>query len=203
MNELTEQFFKATCSVSGDTIFIRRESNNEISEGMLVFAFLLQDSISDQYYLASSTLIFFPGNFEHAFQSFFRQFKNRNIQDVLKEDLLRLWVHLGTESDEEENEIEFTPFELDVITQTKQFLNEQNIVSDQLIDIVKDYLISQKPNARKTEAIAAGAIRYGQERGLFEERTFTVKDISQHFNVSSSSLNKYYQELTQYNEVLI
>lgn len=222
IEDVTEQFFQAKCSLTGDTIYIRRESDNEITVGMYVFAFLLQDSISENHYLASSTLIFFPDGFGYAFKSFFERFANGSVQQALKDDLISLWIHLGTESEKEEDaevedvaedeievevedviEDEFSPYETEVLTQTKQFLTEHQIKSNQLIDIVKDYLVNEKPKARKTETIAAGAIRFGQERGFFGDITFTVKDIANYFNVSPSSLNKYYQELTQYNTVLV
>lgn len=198
---VSEQFFEAKCLITGNTIYIRRESNNEIMIGMFVFAFLLQDSISENHYLASSTLIFFPDDFGHAFKSFLKRFENGSTQQALKEELLTFWIHLGTESEKEETE--FTPYEMEVITQTKQFLTENNVISEQLIEIVKDYLVNEKPNARKTATIAAGAIRFGQERGFFGDITFTIKDIATYFNVSPASLNKYYQEIKQYNTVLI
>lgn len=201
IEDVTEQFFQATCSISGQVIYIRRESDNEITVGMYVFAFLLQDAVSENHYLASSTLIFFPENFGHAFQSFFDRFENGSIQQTLKEELIRFWVHLGTESEKEE--VEFTPYEMEVLTQTKQFLTDHQVRSDELVEIVKDYLINEKPNARKTATIAAGAIRFGQERGLFGDITFTIKDIANYFKISTASLNKYYQEITQYNTALI
>lgn len=199
--DVTEQFFEAKCLITGNTIYIRRESNNEITIGMFVFAFLLQDSISENHYLASSTLIFFPEDFGHAFQSYLKRFENGSVHQALKDNLISFWIHLGAESEKEEEE--FTPYEMEVITQTKQFLTENNVASEQLIEIVKDYLVSEKPNARKTATIAAGAIRFGQERGFFGDITFTIKDIATYFNVSPSSLNKYYQEIKQYNTVLI
>lgn len=201
IEQVTEQFFQAKDSLNGKTIYIRRESDNEIITGMYVFAFLLQDSISEDHYLASSTLIFFPEIFGHAFQTFFNQFENGCIEQELKEDLIRLWIHLAKESEKED--IEFSPFEKEVLHYTKQFLSDKNVQSEQLIDLVKDFLIHEKPKARKTAAIAAGAIRFAQERGLFENITFTVKEIAHYFDVSPASLNKYYQEMTQYNNVLI
>ena len=58
--------------------------------------------------------------------------------------------------------------------------------------------MEQQPNARKEVAIAAGAIRFGQENGLFEPFNMTIKEIAETFEVSTSSLNKYYNEITEY-----
>ena len=89
-----------------------------------------------------------------------------------------------------------------MLEQAKSFLAEHNRNSEALLATLEDYLIEQQPKARKASAIAAGAIRFGQERGLFDGKAFTVKEISESFGVSASSLNKYYQDLLEYKAVL-
>ena len=70
--------------------------------------------------------------------------------------------------------------------------------SEKLVEIIEDYLVEQQPNARKDVAIAAGAIRFGQENSLFEPLNMTIKEIAEWFEVSTSSLNKYYNDLNAY-----
>lgn len=66
--------------------------------------------------------------------------------------------------------------------------------------LVRHQLIEGQPTARKEAAIAAGAIRYGQEKELFESLSMTVKEIAATFDISASSLTKYYQDLSSYAE---
>ncbi|WP_431029965.1 YecA family protein [Lysinibacillus sp. LZ02] len=196
-----ERYFKAAHALTGKTYMIRRENNKPIPEGMYVFAFLLPDG-SEQvdHVLAVSTMIFFPAEHTKVFENFAKTFANQE-QDALtflKDNHLALWTNLvaGGYAGEE-----FTTFEQDVLEQTKNFLAEHNRNSEALIVALEDYLIEQQPKARKAAAIAAGAIRFGQDRGLFDGKAFTVKEISESFGVSASSLNKYYQDLLEYTAV--
>ncbi|MER2070745.1 MAG: metal-binding protein, partial [Psychrobacillus sp.] len=80
------------------------------------------------------------------------------------------------------------------------FLEKNQRDYTKLIEAVEDYLFEQQPNARKEVAIAAGAIRFGQDKGFFEPLDLTVKEIAETFEVSTSSLNKYYNDLLAYYE---
>lgn len=202
VDAVEERYFKAIHTLTEQSVMIRRENNKPIPEGMHVFAFLLPDgSEKEGHKLAVSTLIFFPAEHAKVFDQFKKDFDAQEKQALafLKENHLALWTKLVAGGYEGE---EFTTFEQDVLEQTKTFLKEHELAGDQLIPVLEDYLVEQQPKARKSSAIAAGAIRYGQERGLFEGKTFTVKEISESFGVSSSSLNKYYQELLEYQAVL-
>ena len=203
VESVEERYFKAVHTLTDEAIMIRRENNRPIPEGMYVFAFLLPDgSEQENHRLAVSTLIFFPADHAKVFEQFKKDFAayDGSASAFLKDNHLALWTKLVAGGYEGE---EFTTFEQDVLQQTKGFLSEQGLVSDRLIAVLEDYLVEQQPKARKAAAIAAGAIRFGQERGLFDGKTFTVKEISENFGVSSSSLNKYYQELLEYQAVAV
>lgn len=73
-------------------------------------------------------------------------------------------------------------------------MQEKNINNESFVAIVEDYLIEKQPSARKAGAIAAGAVRFGQDNDLLGQK-FTVKEIAESFGISASSLNKYHQEL--------
>lgn len=203
VDSVEDQYFKAVNLLTDESYMVRRENNKPIPEGMQVFAFLLPDGTNkENHVLAVSTLIFFPADHAKVFENFSKQFKaqNKDDQSFLKENHLAFWTQLAEGGYAGE---EFTTFEADVLGQAKRFLEEHDRNADQLINVLEDYLIEQQPTARKAAAIAAGAIRFGQERGLFEGKAFTVKDIAEHFGVSSSSLNKYYQELLSYQAVTV
>ncbi|WP_332651291.1 SEC-C domain-containing protein [Lysinibacillus sp. 54212] len=199
--EVEDDYFKAVNLLTDEIFMVRRENNKPIPEGMQVFAFLLPDgSNKENHVLAVSTLIFFPADHANVFEKFSKIFKSqeKDAHTFLKENHLAFWTSLvdGGYAGEE-----FTTFEADVLEQTKRFLEERERNADRLMIVLEDYLIEQQPTARKAAAIAAGAIRFGQERALFEGKSFTVKEIAEHFGVSASSLNKYYQELLSYQAV--
>ena len=108
---------------------------------------------------------------------------------------MAFWKLLGEDGYEGE---EFTNFESGVLQKAMEFLGDKDRDSEKLLEIVEDYLVEQQPNARKEVAIAAGAIRFGQENALFEPLHLTVKEIAEWFEVSTSSLNKYYHDLNTY-----
>ncbi|QCR32233.1 YecA family protein [Lysinibacillus sp. SGAir0095] len=202
VSEIGENYFKAVHTLTKEELFIRRESNRVIPEGMQVFSFLLPDgSEKANHYLAVSTLIFFPTNYKQAFENFASQFTSANssVEQYLQDNHLNFWIGLVDSGYSGE---EYTSFEIEVVDLAKQFLKEKNVEAPQLLVVLEDYLVEQKPKARKPAAIAAGAIRFAQERDLLNGTTFTVKEIAENFSVSASSLNKYYQELLEYDAVL-
>lgn len=199
---LESQYFKASCTITNSDLYIRRESNKPIPEGMQVFAFLLPDGSGEKdHYLAVSTLIFFPNQYKQAFDAFAKEYDGKiEVEKFLQNNHYNFWVKLVETG---YNGEEYSSFEIEVIEQTKQFLLDKNIEADRLIEILEDYLVEKKPKARKASAIAAGAIRFAQERNLLLNQSFTIKEIAESFGVSSSSLNKYYQELLEYDNVLV
>lgn len=132
------------------------------------------------------------------FDKFVKQYKAEKEQSVpafLKENGMGLWELLG---DDGYSGDEFTDFEAGVLLQLTRFLEKHDRVADKLLEIVEDYLVEEQPKARKEVAIAAGAIRFGQEHALFESLQLTVKEIAEAFEISTSSLNKYYNDLNAY-----
>ncbi|MER1985312.1 MAG: SEC-C domain-containing protein [Solibacillus sp.] len=202
VTRVEETYFEAKCSLTDELFMIRRENNRAIPEGMHIFAFLLHDgSEGVNHMLAASTLIFFPTNHGNVFEKFRAMFdkSGKDMYEFVQENHIEFWINLVDAGYAGE---EFTSFEQDVILQAKEFLAGKNVESDKLIMALEDYLVEQQPTARKAGAIAAGAIRFGQDRGLFDAK-FTVKEIAESFGVSASSLNKYHQELLAYHAVAV
>ncbi|MCT6922740.1 SEC-C metal-binding domain-containing protein [Metasolibacillus sp.] len=192
ISHIDEQYIHATHAITKENVKIRRENNKPIPEEMQIFTFLLPDgSEQEDHFLAVSTLIFFSSEYAKVFQKFAADYPS---VEKATENHLAFWQLLVENGYAGE---EFTSFEADVLTQVKQFLQQHALNEEQLIPIVEDYLIEQQPAARKAAAIAAGAIRFGQERSLFEA-SFTVKEIAEHFGISAASLNKYYQDMLAY-----
>ena len=200
VEDVKDDYFTAISALTGTTYHIQRESHKSIPLGMRVFAFLLPDgSNKENHVLAVSTLIFFHKEHAISFEQFTEAYKASRlpVEQFTKENHLLLWEGLVENGYEGE---EFTPFEQEVVEQLKAFMAEKAITNESFVAIVEDYLVEKQPTARKAGAIAAGAVRFGQDNDLFDQK-FTVKEIGESFSVSPSSLNKYYQELNAfYNE---
>jgi len=195
-----EKYFKASHLLTNEELYIRRENDKPIPEGMHVFAFILPDGTkTSTHYLAVSTLIFFPEDHLKVFEEFKKNFEasEKKVGAFLKEEHLTFWEFLVSNGYKGE---EFTNFESTVLTQVKDFLEQNDRETAPMLELLEDYLIEGQPTARKEAAIAAGAIRYGQEKELFESLSMTVKEIAATFDISASSLTKYYQDLNSYVE---
>ena len=187
--------------LTDEVIKLRRESEKPVPVGVHVYCFILPDGTrNEEQYLAVSSLIFFPTDHKQVFADFvnlFKEHKGQAVQLFMKDQALTFWKMLGEDHYEGG---EFTNFEAGVLLSILEFLERQNIQSEELVEFVEDFLVEQQPNARKEVAIAAGAIRFGQEKGFYEPLDMTLKDIAEWFEVSPSSMNKYYKELLEYDE---
>ncbi|WP_391207067.1 SEC-C metal-binding domain-containing protein [Psychrobacillus sp. L4] len=199
--DVDNTYMTVTNILTGEIIQLRRESEKPVPVGMHVYCFILPDgTFKENHYLAISSLVFFPTDHKELFVDFAKRFKSQNeqsVQEFVKENGIDLWRVLGENGYEGG---EYTFFEAGVLQVAMDFLVKHNRSYNDLIEIVEDYLFEQQPKARKEVAIAAGAIRFGQEKGLFEPLELTVKEIAESFHVSTSSLNKYYNELIMYYE---
>ncbi|MFS0690345.1 SEC-C metal-binding domain-containing protein [Sporosarcina sp. 179-K 8C2 HS] len=184
---------------NGEVIRLRRESEKPVPVGVHLFCFMLPDGTGEEsQYLAVSSLIFFPTDHGEVIKEFANQFTSGEEQDIsafLKENAMNFWMLLGQNGYQGG---EFTEFEATVLLDVMAFLEQHDRTATKLLEIVEDFLVEQQPNARKETAIAAGAIRFGQEHSFFEPLSMTLKEIAEWFDVSPSSMNKYYKELDAY-----
>lgn len=197
--EVDEVYMTVSHILTKESILLRRESDKPVPVGVHVYCFILPDgSNKENHYLAISSLVFFPVDHQDVFDKIEKQFekqKSLSASAFLKKTGATLWKLLGQNGYEGG---EYTHFEVGVLQVAIDFLEKNNREYGKFIEIVEDYLVEQQPNARKEVAIAAGAIRFGQENGLFEPFDMTIKEIAEIFEVSTSSLNKYYNDLTEY-----
>ena len=182
------------------TVFLRRESEKPVPEDVHLWCYMLPDGTGGKNtVLAVSTLIFFPVDQSSVFDQFITEFANVDMdaETFMSKHALSMWKQLAENGYEGE---EFTDFEQGVLARVASFLETHHRKSEKLLEFVEDYLVEEQPNARKDVAIAAGAIRFGQEKELFEPLGMTVKAIADEFGVSPSSLTKYYNGLLAYSE---
>ncbi|OCS83090.1 SEC-C metal-binding domain-containing protein [Caryophanon tenue] len=191
-----ETFIEAKHILTGATVFIRRETDKPIPVDMFVFAFLLPDrTLEENHFLAISTLIFISDAYAKVFKAYAKDFDGEDVFAFFAKNHLALWQKLVAAG---YNGEEFTEKEASVVNDLQAFLTKQNLQAEKLVELVEDFLVEKQPKARKTEAISAGAVRFAQEHDFFGGQSFTIKEISEHFEISASSLNKYAQELAAY-----
>lgn len=180
-------------------VLLRKETGKPIPDGVHLWCFTLPEDKESGRLLAVSTLIFFPADQQQVFEEFVSRFSEQTDEpeSFMAAHAVSLWETLADNGYEGE---EFTHFEQGVLSRMASFLEEHGRVSEQLLDLVEDYLVEEQPNARKDAAVAAGAVRYGMESGLIEPLDLTVKAIAESFDVSPSSLNRYYAGLKEYAE---
>lgn len=181
-------YLKVRHAITGEEIFLRRETERVIPEGMMTYTYILPDgTLEDNHYLATSIFIFFAPEHKPVFEKFAKSHR--------AEEQLLLWQALVANG---YNGEEFTTFESNVLKHAEDFLAKHERDFKELRIVLEDYLVEERPGARKEAAIAAGAVRYANENGLIEPLQMTVKDMAEQFGVSASSLTKYYQEITAY-----
>ncbi|MCG7345705.1 SEC-C domain-containing protein [Sporosarcina sp. ACRSL] len=181
-----------------EVVRLRRENEKPIPVGVHLFCFILPDETGEEnQYLAVSSLLFFPTDHAEVFEEFAKQFESQEqkVNEFIKENTIKFWLLLGKNGYQGG---EFTEFEAGVLLDAMDFLEKHDRNPNKLLEIVEDFLVEQQPNARKETAIAAGAIRFGQEHSFYEPLSMTMKEIAEWFGVSPSSMNKYYKELDAY-----
>ena len=199
---LEEQFMLVKNIFTNEMLYLRRESEKPVPLGVHVFCFTLPDvSLKDNHHLAISSLIFIPTDHTEVVTSFAKSKTGKTQEEpagYLQEHLVELWERLG------ENGYtggEFTEFEAGILIDIMGRLENQNRNPKPLLTIIEDYLVTNQPNARKEAAVAAGAIRFGQEHELFEGPYWSIKEIAEWYEVSTHSLNKYYKDINEFYSV--
>ncbi|MBQ0139163.1 MAG: SEC-C domain-containing protein [Kurthia sp.] len=186
---------------SKEMLRLRREGDRPIPENVHVFCFMLPEvtMLNENAYMSVSSMIFFPTDHHDVFSKFIKTVdqKANTEEDFWKANAIELWKALAEHGFEGN---EFTDFETEVINKIMNYLEEQQRSSEKIIPLVEDFIVEEQPKARKPVAIAAGAIRFGNDNGYFEHIDTTVKAIADAFGISASSMNKYEHELALYVE---
>jgi len=184
---------------TNEILYLKRESEKPVPLGVHAFCFKLPDiSLKENHYLAVSSLIFLPTDHHDSITSFAEESSVKSIEEsskFLQNHLIEFWEMLGANGYEGG---EFTNFEAGILIEVMERLEKQNRNPEKLVSIIEDYLVTNQPNARKEGAVAAGAIRFGQEHDLFEGPYWSIKEIAEWYEVSTHSLNKYYKDINEY-----
>ena len=197
--EVEQEFMLIKDILTSDTHYLKRESEKPVPVGVHLFCFILPDSsLLDNHYLAVSSLIFIPTDHRDVMMTYAKDNTAANKEEsaeFLKNHLIEFWELLGSNG---YSGGEFTDFEAGILLEIMDRLEKQNRNPKKLVNIVEDYLVVNQPNARKEAAVAAGAIRFGQEHQLFEGPYWSFKEIAEWYGVSTHSLNKYYKDINEF-----
>ena len=196
---IEEHFMLVKNIFTNEMIYLRRESEKPVPLGVHVFCFTLPDvSLKDNHHLAISSLIFIPTDHTEVVTSFAKSATGKPQEEsagYIQKHLVDFWERLG------ENGYsggEFTEFEAGILIDIMERLENQNRNPKPLLTIIEDYLVTNQPKARKEAAVAAGAVRFGQEHELFEGPYWSIKEIAEWYEVSTHSLNKYYKDINEF-----
>jgi hypothetical protein len=199
---IEEQFLLVKNIFTNEMLYLKRESEKPVPLGVHVFCFTLPDvSLKENHHLAISSLIFIPTDHSEVVTSFAKSINEKTQENpsvFLQKHHVDFWERLG------ENGYsggEFTEFEAGILIDIMERLENQNRNPKPLLTIIEDYLVTNQPNARKEAAVAAGAIRFGQEHELFEGPYWSIKEIAEWYEVSTHSLNKYYKDINEFYSV--
>lgn len=116
-------------------------------------------------------------------------------QVFLKKNLLECCEIL---LEDENNKPEIPPLHLEMLDILDDFMKEIGLIDDMLMVIFGAYLTEYSPNPRKLEAAVAGAVRFGKEYLRIDDFAWTNKDIAEMFGVSTSTIQKYFEEIEEF-----
>ncbi|WP_229677305.1 YecA family protein [Psychrobacillus lasiicapitis] len=105
------------------------------------------------------------------------------------------------ENDNEKQDSTMSEKQTEMLVTLEDMMNEKGIHNDQLIRIFRSYLTECAPNPRKAGAAAAGAVRFAKERLCADEFPWTNKEIAAMFEVSTSTVQKYFEEIEEFSAV--
>jgi len=197
--EVGQDFMLVNNILTNEAHYLKRESKKPVPVGVHLFCFILPDiSLQTAHFLAVSSLIFIPTDHRDAMTTYAKDNVatcKEEADDFLQNHLIEFWEILGANG---YGGGEFTDFEAGILLEVMDRLEKQGRNPKQLLGIIEDYLVVNQPNARKEAAVAAGAIRFGQEHQLFEGPYWSFKEIAEWYEVSTHSLNKYYKDINEF-----
>ncbi|MFJ7970206.1 YecA family protein [Psychrobacillus sp. NPDC096389] len=101
-------------------------------------------------------------------------------------------------SKSKKSDVKMTEKQIEMQGILEDMLINKGVKNDELLSIFGGYLQASSPNPRKAEAVAAGAFRFGKEHLSSQQFPWTNKDIAEMFGVSTSTVQKYFEEIEEF-----
>jgi uncharacterized protein len=184
---------------------------NDMEEGQGLLAILLPDSRNgEDGALFLNGYLTIVGEFSPFFDKLKVQMADSNTSDgeqYLRDNYLTVVeqiVKYSTGSVEES--IELSPEHQSVMDELDKHIKQADFdeeTVDNVTSILNSYLTSQQPTVQKPEALVGGYWRFLQDHELIKNPMLTPKELSEKFDVSSSTILKRSKEFGSYFEELL
>ena len=175
----------------GDDLYLRDgltgqmyiiDSEESPFKGDWLFGLVMPDSRDgNQRLQGTSGLLFIPKNRSEFVHKLLEELKS------FDGDSLALYCLFS----EVNHDLQFTPFEEEVVQLVKGYLKSFALDEDTMVPMVRAFLLYVKVNAKKAGAVAAGLVQAAYDFGIIGTNKVTQKELVAYFKVSPGTMNKY------------
>lgn len=198
-------------TLGSGTYTLKVPQDMELSEGEAVMGHFLADNRAEGRIMLMNGLVFLESrnsDVVHAARQLRESEQAMDQQEFLKRHALDLYEMIGRDEavipattdrakKEKPGNDESGAAILSLIV---GFLRENDVESTALEERTRRFLERAQPKARKPESVAAGAIRFGQINGLLEDLKTPKAKVAEHFEVSSSTVQKYADDMMKFEQ---
>ena len=96
------------------------------------------------------------------------------------------------------NHFDFKPIQQEVLDLTQQFLMKYQYDPQLMMSLLTGFLLNNELKAKKSSAVVAGAIQVGYDLDILSPPIMTMKELANYFDVSSTTLAKYRNQITEF-----
>lgn len=196
---------------TGDTYTMADQPPTDMEDGQGLLAILLPDTrVGEEGALFLNGYLTIVGEFAPFFEQLKADMAKENATDgeqyvrdhylAVVESIVKYSTGTVDES------IDLSPEHQSVMDELKKHVQEADFDAetvDNVTSIMNSYLVSQKPSVQKPEAIVAGYWRFLQDHELIKGPMLAPKQLSEKFDVSSSTILKRSKEFGSYFEELL
>lgn len=196
---------------TGDTYTMADQPPTDMVDGQGLLAILLPDSrVGKEGALFLNGYLTIVGEFAPFFEGLKTEMKKEDATDgeqYVRDNYLAVVESIVKYSTATvDDSIELSPEHqsvLDVLQKHVQEADFDEETVDNVTSIMNSYLTSQQPSVQKPEALVGGYWRFLQDHELIKGPMLAPKDLSEKFDVSSSTILKRSKEFGSYFEELL
>lgn len=196
---------------TGDVYKMTDQPPTDMQDGQGLLAILLPDArIGEDGALFLNGYLTVVGEFNPFFEQLKAKMASANATDGAQYvhehylEVVESIVKYSTGTVDES--IELSPEHESVMAELRKHIDQADFDAetvDNVTSILNSYLVSQQPTVQKPEALVAGYWRFLQDHELIKGPMLAPKDLSEKFNVSSSTILKRSKEFGSYFEELL
>lgn len=196
---------------TGDTYTMADQPPTDMEDGQGLLAILLPDTrVGEEGALFLNGYLTIVGEFAPFFEQLKAEMEEAKAADgeqYVRDNYLAVVESIvkystGTVDDS----IDLSPEHNSVMDELQKHVQEADFdeeTVDNITSIMNSYLVSQQPSVQKPEALVAGYWRFLQDHELIKGPMLAPKQLSEKFDVSSSTILKRSKEFGSYFEELL